>query len=108
MIRTLRYAGGVKSKAIKYPHITSSPRIANGVPIIKGTRITVRAIAGYYQLGLSPDEIVQSLPHLTQSQLHSALAYYFDHQKEIDRDLKRQADPDYWRKQVHQPELTAA
>ena len=56
-ISALRYAGRVKSKAIKYLHITSSPRIANGVPIIKSTRITVRAIAGYCQLGLSPDEI---------------------------------------------------
>lgn len=98
----------MKSKAIKYPHITSSPRIANGVPIIQGTRITVRTIAGYYQLGLSPDEILQSLPHLTQSQLHSALAYYFDHQKEIDRDLKRNVDTDYWRSQVGQADMTAA
>ena len=98
----------MKSKAINYPHITSSPRIANGVPIIKGTRITVRTIAGYYQLGLSPDEIVQSLPHLTQSQLHAALAYYFDHQKEIDRDVKRNTDTNHWRKMVRQPELTAA
>ena len=45
-------------------------------------------------------------PHLTQSQLHSALAYYFDHQKEIDRDLKRNADVEHWRGQVR--ELAAA
>src|SRR5471030_810615 len=96
----------VKSKVTGYPHITSEPRIANGVPIIKGTRITVRAIAGYYQLGMAPDEILQSLPHLTQSQLHSALAYYFDHQKEIDRDLKRNADTEHWRGQVR--DLAAA
>jgi uncharacterized protein (DUF433 family) len=70
------------------------------VPVIKGTRIAVRAVAGYYQLGMTPDEILQSLPHLTQSQLHSALAYYFDHQKEIDRDLKRNADADYWRGEI--------
>jgi uncharacterized protein (DUF433 family) len=90
----------VKSKAIKYPHIGSDPRIARGAPIIKGTRITVRAVAGYYQLGMTPDEILQSLPHLTQSQLHSALAYYFDHKKAIDRDLDRNSDVNYWRRQV--------
>jgi len=28
------------------------------------------------------------------------LAYYFDHQKEIDRDLKRNADADYWRGEI--------
>ena len=84
-----------------YPHIITSPRIAGGVPIIKGTRIAVRAIAGYYQLGMSVDEILQSLPHLTQSQVHAALTFYFDHQEEIDRDLRRNSDVDYWRKQVN-------
>lgn len=98
----------MKAKTINYPHLTSSPRIANGVPIIKGTRIAVRTIAGYYQLGLSPDEILQSLPHLTQSQLHAALAYYFDHQKEIDRDLKRNSDMERWRKLAVPPHLAAA
>ena len=52
----------------------TSLRIAGGAPIIKGTRIAVRAIVGYYQLGMSTDEILQSLPHLTQSQVHAALA----------------------------------
>jgi len=72
------------------------------VPIIKGTRITVRAIAGFYQLGMSVDEILQSLQHLTQSQVHAALAFYFDNQEEIDRDLKRNSDVDYWRMRVKQ------
>lgn len=93
----------MKTNGIKYPHIASSPRILDGVPVIKGTRIAVRTIAGYYQLGMTPDEILQSLPHLTQSQLHSALACYFDHQKEIDRDWKRNADVEHRRGQVREP-----
>jgi uncharacterized protein (DUF433 family) len=92
----------VNTRKTVYPHITSTPRIAGGAPIIKGTRIAVRAIAGYYQFGMSVDEILQSLPHLTQSQVHAALAFYFDHQKEIDSDLRRNSDVDYWRKQVKQ------
>jgi hypothetical protein len=31
---------------------------------------------------------------------HSALAYYFDHQNEIDADLGKAADIEYWKKQV--------
>jgi hypothetical protein len=31
------------------------------------------------------------------------LSFYFDHQAEIDRELERNADLDYWRKQVKQP-----
>jgi uncharacterized protein (DUF433 family) len=93
----------VNTRKTGYPHITPNSRIASGAPIIKGTRIAVRAIAGYYQLGLTVDEILQSLPHLTQSQVHAALAFYFDHQQEIDRDLRRNSDLGYWRKKVKQP-----
>ena len=39
-----------------YPHIGSDPEIADGEPIVIGTRITVRCIAGYYQMGMSADE----------------------------------------------------
>ena len=90
----------MKTRKPAYPHLSSDPRISGGAPIIKGTRVTVRAIAGYYQLGMNVDEILQSLPHLTQSQVHAALAYYFDHQEQIDRELKRNADVGYWRKQM--------
>ena len=69
--------------------------------------MTVRAIAGYYQLGMTVDEILQSLPHLSQSQVHAALTFYFDHQKEIDRDLKRNSDTGFWRKRVKAPEIPA-
>jgi uncharacterized protein (DUF433 family) len=92
----------VNTRKTAYPHIITNPRVAGGAPIIKGTRIAVRAIAGYYQLGMSVDEILQSLPHLTQSQVHAALTFYFDHQGEIDRDLRQNSDVDYWRKQVKQ------
>lgn len=98
----------MKTKLANYPHIISDAKIANGAPLIKGTRITVRAIAGYYQLGMNVDEILQSLPHLNQSQVHAALTFYFDHQKEIDRDLKRNSDVDYWSKQLKQRAAVAA
>lgn len=98
----------MKANGIKYPHIATISRILNGAPVVKGTRTAVRTIAGYCQLGMTPDEILQSLPHLTQSELHAALTYYFDHQKEIDRELKRNADTDYWRKQVQRREPVAA
>ncbi len=87
-------------KAKAYPHITRSRAILGGIPVVSGTRTPVRAIAGYYQMGMSADEILQSLPHLTLGQLHAALAYYFDHQKEIDRDIALSNDAGYWKKQA--------
>jgi len=83
-----------------YPHIGSDPEIADGKPIIAGTRVTVRCIAGYYQMGMSADEILTTLPQLTPSQVHSALAYYFDHQGEIDVDLAESSDVVFWKSQL--------
>ena len=83
-----------------YPYIGSTPDIANGEPLIEGTRITVRCIAGYYQMGMSVDEILNSLTHLSQAQVHAALTYYFDHQKEIDEDISSASDEDYWKQRV--------
>ena len=83
-----------------YPHIAWSRSILNGIPIVAGTRTPVRSIAGYYQMGMTVDEILQSLPHLSAGQVHAALTYYFDHQREIDRDIARNNDADYWKKQA--------
>jgi uncharacterized protein (DUF433 family) len=86
------------NKEIFYPYITSKKEIAGGVPIIEGTRITVRCVAGYYQMGMSVDEILLSIPHLSPSQVHSALVYYFDHQEDIDKDLQESSDIEFWKK----------
>ena len=83
-----------------YAHITQSQRILRGIPIVDGTRTPVRSIAGYYQMGMSADEILQSLPHLTLAKIHAALAYYFDHQREIDRDLSRSRDVNFWKRRA--------
>jgi uncharacterized protein (DUF433 family) len=88
--------------ATVYPHITNNSTILSGVPIIEGTRIAVRTIAGYYQMGMNVDEILTTLPHLSPSQVHSALAYYFDYQEEIDQDLKNASDLEFWKSQVLQ------
>ena len=94
-------------KTATYPHITRNKAILGGIPIVAGTRTSVRSIAGYYQMGMSVDEILQSLAHLSAAQVHSALAYYFDHQSEMDRDIARNNDVAYWKKQAekfaHQP-----
>ncbi|MDZ7696967.1 MAG: DUF433 domain-containing protein [Deltaproteobacteria bacterium] len=78
----------------------SNPEIAGGVPIIGGTRITVRCVAGYYQMGMTVDEILNTLSHLVPSQVHSALAYYFDHQEEIDNELMESSDVDFSQTQI--------
>lgn len=66
-------------------YIITNNEILGGEPIIKGTRMPVRAIVENWQLGLSPEEIVIHMPHLKLSQVFEALSYYSDHQEEIQK-----------------------
>ena len=90
---------GTVSK-VQYPYITSAPDIAGGALIIEGTRITVRCIASYYQMGMTVDEILMTLPHLRPSQVHSALAYYFDHTEQMMEEMENSWDEKHWIEQV--------
>ena len=67
--------------------ITRSQEIRGGRPRIAGTGVTVRRIVGWYQLGLSPEEIVDRIGHLSLAQVHAALAYYHANRQEIDADI---------------------
>ncbi|MBS4028724.1 MAG: DUF433 domain-containing protein [Ignavibacteriales bacterium] len=84
-----------------YPHIVCNPKVLGGKPTILGTRISVATIAGYYQLGMSVDEILIALQHLSLAQIHSALAYYFEHIDEMDVQIANEKNVELWKKQVH-------
>jgi uncharacterized protein (DUF433 family) len=70
-------------------HITTDKAICGGSPIIKGTRISVASIAGYYLMGLNAEEIKRELPHLSLAQIFDALAFYFGHKDLIDREIAK-------------------
>lgn len=42
--------------------------------------------------GWSPEELHLQHPYLTLGQIHSALAYYWDHLAELDRDVQRRLE----------------
>jgi uncharacterized protein (DUF433 family) len=67
--------------------IDRSPEIRKGRPCIAGTGVTVRRIAGWHNLGLTPEEIAARIEHLTLAQIHAALAYYHANRDEIDEDI---------------------
>lgn len=58
-----------------------------GRPRIAETGVTVRRIVGWYKLGLSPEVIVQEIPHMTLAQVYAALAYYHANREEIEQDI---------------------
>ena len=79
-----------------YPHIVKIEGVCGGEAIIEGTRISVWHIVGYYyKVGMSVEEILTEWEYLTPAQVFSALAYYHDNQKEIDR-VRQQNSYAYW------------
>ncbi len=60
-------------------------------PVIAGKKITVHEIASMVAIGGSPVEWVVENFDLTPAQIHAALSYYYDHQEQIDREI-READ----------------
>lgn len=76
--------------ATSYEHIALNDE---GVPVIVDANTKVVEVVTLMQAhGLSPEEICYQLPHLSMGQIHSALAYYWDHENEIDRDIRRRED----------------
>ena len=77
----------------EYKYIVKDDKILGEEPIIKGTRTSVRAIVENWRLGLSPEEIVIHIPHLTLAQVFEALSYYSDHQAEINDYIEKNQIP---------------
>lgn len=75
-------------RKVKHPYVTHKKGTCGGKPIIAGTRIKVSHIVTCYErMGQTPDEILQSLPHVTLAQFHDALSCYYDNPEEINRQI---------------------
>ena len=70
-------------------HIEITPGISGGKPRIAGCRITVENIVIWHErLGRSAD-VIASDYDVTLADVYAALAYYFDHQNEIDQSIEK-------------------
>lgn len=59
------------------------------VPMIVGTTMkVVELITNHLAYGWSPEELHFQHPYLSMGQIHSALAYYWDHKTELDQDIE--------------------
>ncbi len=75
------------STEVTYPHIETPP---DGPPRLKRLpRIRVAQIVmDYLAHGWSPDEMCRQHPDLRLAEVHAAMAYYYDHQEDIDREIE--------------------
>jgi uncharacterized protein (DUF433 family) len=72
-------------------HIEMTPGFRGGKPRISGTRITVADIVLLHlRLGQSLAEIAGKYD-LPMAALYASIAYYYDHQEEIDRSIEEDA-----------------
>ena len=72
--------------AASYPHIeklAGQPARLKRLPRVRVSQIVI----DYLNHGWSADEIVIHYPHLRPAEVHSAMAYYFDHQAEINAEI---------------------
>ena len=71
------------------PRVTRTVGVCGGKACITGHRIRVSDVALWHeQAGMTPDEIVNEHPGITLSDVHSALAWYFDHVDEIQEEIR--------------------
>lgn len=59
-------------------YVTIDPELHHGDACIKGTRIPVTTIIGSLADGMTADEVIETYPQLTETQIQAALAYAAD------------------------------
>jgi uncharacterized protein (DUF433 family) len=71
---------------IAYPHISKTPGVCGGKACIDGTRIRVMDIVVLHEQNMPPEQMLEyySSRPLTLSEVHAAIAYYYDHKDEIE------------------------
>ena len=73
--------------ATDYKHVQLN---TDQVPIIAGTTLkVVELVMAQRAYVWSPEELHAQHPYLSMSQIHSALAYYWEHKPELDADIEQ-------------------
>ena len=77
-------------KAVEIGHIEIDPEVLGGEPHIAGHRIGVSDVAIWIAYQHQTPEAIAEEFHLSLGEIHAALAYYYDHKAEIDRDIEEE------------------
>ena len=76
-----------------HSRLECQPDLCGGQPCIAGTRIRVQDVFVWHELqGQTADQIVSRFPQLTMADVYAALAYYWDHRDEIQREMQAESD----------------
>ena len=72
--------------------IFSRPGFRGGRPCLRGTGMTVHAVAAMYEQGLKADEICAEFDDIDLGLIHAALAYYMVNREQIQADWAADLD----------------
>jgi uncharacterized protein (DUF433 family) len=76
---------------VSYPHITKLD--GQSARLERHPRIRVAQIVmDYLAHGWSAEEMCRQHPYLTIAEAHAALLYYWDHQQEIDAEIRAECE----------------
>ena len=73
-----------------YRYLVHTEGVRGGRAIVEGTRIGVHDVLGLLQNGETVESVTECLGGVTKAQVYECLAYYEDHQGEIDLLVARQ------------------
>ncbi|MCC7363633.1 MAG: DUF433 domain-containing protein [Dehalococcoidia bacterium] len=72
--------------------LVQRPGYREGRPCLRGTGITVHAVAAAHMNGATAEELCAENDDLDPSLIHAALAYYYANRSAIEADLARDAE----------------
>ncbi len=64
---------------------------ADGTVRISGSRVTLDTIIGAFQKGATAEQILDSFPSLSLGQIYGAIAYYLDHEADVEVYLRERS-----------------
>ncbi len=74
-------------------HIEQKQTPAGPQAYLRGTRVAVRHIAAFLKAGYTVEEIIQeTLPHIPRAAIYEAIAYFYDHETEINEELSANSE----------------
>lgn len=76
---------------LTYPHVehpsSESPRLVR-LPRVR----VVHIVMDYLAHGWSVDEMCRQHPHLAPAEVHAAMTFYFDHQEQLDEEIRNELE----------------
>jgi uncharacterized protein (DUF433 family) len=102
----MEFVMATAAKTAPSSHITKTPEVCGGQPVIDDTRVRVVNIVALLKEGKTPEQMLLAYPSLDLAQVYAALSYYYDHSEEIEATLKEELEWEERQEQLRRKHLT--